>query len=149
MTILSIIFMNNGVIEKMVLFDQLKRLGLREQQPHPLFGDWEKLIDRFVKELYLEKKRKKNNEGIIFEEFRAGPRAAVETEKKDVLKFVSTVYGEEVVDAQMLKELELEEEESENSSSEEELPSQASQASQASQNGGASKRGGRGRGRGK
>lgn len=40
------------------LYEQLKRLGLREGQPHAVFGEWEKVIEtQFVKQMYLEKKR--------------------------------------------------------------------------------------------
>jgi hypothetical protein len=69
MVILSMIFINNNEIEEGTqytsqtavltqncedaLYDQLKRLGLREgENNHPVFGDWESLVTKkFVKQM--------------------------------------------------------------------------------------------------
>jgi hypothetical protein len=38
--------------QKELLFTSLKKLGLDEDHPDPVLGDWKKLIDYFVKEMY-------------------------------------------------------------------------------------------------
>jgi len=114
MTILGMILISNHVLDQDSIYDQLKRLGIREQEPHPIFGDWEKLIDVFVKQLYLEKRKSQNRSrtGKAMYEFKIGPRAMIELGKKRILEFVSSIYGEQV-DPVQLKALELEDKEEE------------------------------------
>ncbi len=77
------------------LFEQLKRLGLREKENHPIFGEWEKLLDtKFTKELYLDRKKsdKVGANGQLTFDYRMGPRAMVEIDKKDILQFIALVH---------------------------------------------------------
>eukprot|EP01118_Nematostelium_gracile_P013101 TRINITY_DN489_c0_g1_i1.p1 TRINITY_DN489_c0_g1~~TRINITY_DN489_c0_g1_i1.p1 ORF type:complete len:292 (-),score=84.05 TRINITY_DN489_c0_g1_i1:106-981(-) len=124
MTCLAIIFMNNGSIEQEPFYSQLRRIGLREGELHPVFGDWEKLIDKLVKEMYLERSRKGvTGEGRKAIEYRSGARSNLEIDKIKILEFIAKMYGEEQVDQTLLKELEINQERSD-SESEEEEPSQ-------------------------
>jgi len=157
MVLLSIIHMCNGVIEEIGLKDQLKRLGLLEKEKHPIFGEWEKQIEQFVREMYLDRKKKSGGpDGKKIVEYRMGPRATMEIDKKSILQFISHTYGEQTIDPYLLKELEMENEESEDesssSSSEEEAPSQSQSQSQikmAKISNGTPRGGKSGRGRGK
>jgi len=97
------------------------------------------LEHKFTKELYIDRKKKMGaNERNTFE-YRAGPRALVEIDKKDILQFIATMYGEDSIDPALLKQLELENQEngadeSGESSEEESQPSQSqTQDSQGSQ----------------
>lgn len=69
------------------LYEHLKKLGFREKEPHPEFGDWAKLIEtKFPKELYLERTKKK---GEQIYEYRVGSRAKLEISKKSIVEFIS------------------------------------------------------------
>jgi hypothetical protein len=76
------------------MYDQLKRLGLREKENHPVFGDWERILEqKFTKEMYLDRKKsdRMNANGRLSYDYRIGPRAMVEIDKKDILQFISLV----------------------------------------------------------
>src|SRR5690348_965035 len=88
------VFIRKELKGKDALYDQLKRLGLREREKHPVFDDWEKLVEQtFTKELYIDRKKsdKVNANGRSTFELRIGPRAMVEIDKRDILHFISQV----------------------------------------------------------
>eukprot|EP01114_Cavostelium_apophysatum_P014890 TRINITY_DN3964_c0_g1_i1.p1 TRINITY_DN3964_c0_g1~~TRINITY_DN3964_c0_g1_i1.p1 ORF type:complete len:345 (-),score=80.65 TRINITY_DN3964_c0_g1_i1:10-1044(-) len=164
MAILGLIYLNNQEIDKDSLYTQLRRLGMRENEPHFQFGQWEKIVEKFVKELYLEKKRttQQGKDGKTLYNYRIGQRALMEIGKKRILYFIANTYGEDQPDAAELQELEMEDEpsdsesgsDSDSSDSDSEPEPSQSQgrgrgraSSQSSQKGTPSPRG-RGRGRG-
>jgi len=139
LTILGMILISNQVLDSESLYDQLKRLGIREGEPHPVFGEWEKLIDNaFVKQLYLTKKKSQDRtrNGKVMYEYKIGPRAIIELDKRKILEFVAGIYGEQL-DPIQLKSLEIEEEEVDGDDDEEgevqkqnQVPSSQAKASQ-------------------
>eukprot|EP01132_Coremiostelium_polycephalum_P005245 gene5245-6527_t len=134
--ILGIMVLENQFIESDELYIKLAKLGFEEGKHHNVFGEWEKLIDRFVKELYLVKKKSekiRENGKIIFE-YRFGPRALMETSKRSVLGIISEVYGGNAgeIDPILLKSIELDEMEEEEN---EEVPETQPTLSQRSQRG--------------
>jgi len=104
--VLCIIQLSDGVVDSETLFTHLKRLGLGEGT-HPVLGDWKKVLDTFVREMYLHKKRGNvGHSGAIVYEFRKGPRAMVEIDQTAVMKFVAGVFGDDI-DPLQIKEMEL------------------------------------------
>jgi len=106
MVILAIISLSNDVIESDTLWEYLDRLGLKRDQRHPTFDEWEKLVEqKFVKEQYLDRKKVTNstqNETSI--EYRMGPRTLMEIGKKNIITWISKIFGEEP-DVHVLMEL--------------------------------------------
>ncbi|MCV4932095.1 MAGE domain-containing protein, partial [Escherichia coli] len=91
MVLLSIIFMNGNRSSEAVIWEVLRKLGLRPGIHHSLFGDVKKLItDEFVKQKYLDYARVPNSNPPEYEFF-WGPRAHVESSKLKVMHFVARV----------------------------------------------------------
>ncbi|XP_046840782.1 non-structural maintenance of chromosomes element 3 homolog [Xenia sp. Carnegie-2017] len=95
MVILATIFMKDNVITDGVLWDTLKKLGINQKNVHETFGDAEKLIFEFVRQTYLDRKKIVTGDTVIYE-YRWGVRAQHEITKREVLQFVSQIYGNEV-----------------------------------------------------
>eukprot|EP01080_Neovahlkampfia_damariscottae_P011704 gene11704-4938_t len=55
MVIVSLIMINDAPLEEEFLWRDLKKLGIDRKKEHIIFGNPEKLIEQFVKELYLLK----------------------------------------------------------------------------------------------
>ncbi|KAM9577682.1 melanoma-associated antigen D2 isoform 1-T2 [Trichechus inunguis] len=91
MVLLSIIFMNGNRSSEAVIWEVLRKLGLRPGVHHSLFGDVKKLItDEFVKQKYLDYTRVPNSNPPEYEFF-WGLRSYYETSKMKVLKFACKV----------------------------------------------------------
>uniref|UniRef100_A0A2K6TBR1 MAGE domain-containing protein n=1 Tax=Saimiri boliviensis boliviensis TaxID=39432 RepID=A0A2K6TBR1_SAIBB len=91
MVLLSIIFMNGNRSSEAVIWEVLRKLGLRPGIHHSLFGDVKKLItDEFVKQKYLDYARVPNSNPPEYE-FYWGLRSYYETSKMKVLKFACKV----------------------------------------------------------
>ncbi|XP_049623198.1 melanoma-associated antigen D2 [Suncus etruscus] len=91
MVLLSIIFMNGNRSSEAVIWEVLRKLGLRPGIHHSLFGDVKKLItDEFVKQKYLDYARVPNSNPPEYEFF-WGLRSYYETSKMKVLKFACKV----------------------------------------------------------
>ncbi|KAM6151148.1 melanoma-associated antigen D2 [Rhynchocyon petersi] len=91
MVLLSIIFMNGNRSSEAVIWEVLRKLGLRPGVHHSLFGDVKKLItDEFVKQKYLDYARVPNSSPPEYEFF-WGLRSYYETSKMKVLKFACKV----------------------------------------------------------
>uniref|UniRef100_A0AC11CIG1 MAGE family member D2 n=1 Tax=Ovis aries TaxID=9940 RepID=A0AC11CIG1_SHEEP len=91
MVLLSIIFMNGNRSSEAVIWEVLRKLGLRPGIHHSLFGDVKKLItDEFVKQKYLDYVRVPNSNPPEYEFF-WGLRSYYETSKMKVLKFACKV----------------------------------------------------------
>ncbi|XP_065645018.1 non-structural maintenance of chromosomes element 3 homolog isoform X2 [Hydra vulgaris] len=97
MVIISMIYMNEGVLSEASLWYCLKKLGIEKNRQHRLFGDVDKLIQmEFVKQNYLERKKQTITEGSLIQ-YHIGPRTSVEISKRKILQFVSKVYGVESI----------------------------------------------------
>eukprot|EP01103_Thecamoeba_quadrilineata_P004223 TRINITY_DN1393_c0_g1_i2.p1 TRINITY_DN1393_c0_g1~~TRINITY_DN1393_c0_g1_i2.p1 ORF type:complete len:143 (+),score=27.73 TRINITY_DN1393_c0_g1_i2:432-860(+) len=97
MVILSLIILNENVIDQDTLYDQLKRLGFKEKENHPVFGEWEKLIDKFIKQLYLARKKKEStnqNDKCIYD-YMIGSRSKHEIGEVKIRKFIANIFGVE------------------------------------------------------
>lgn len=89
LVILGIIFMNGNRASEAVLWEALRKMGLRPGVRHPFLGDLRKLItDDFVKQKYLEYKKIPNSSPPEYE-FLWGLRACHETSKMRVLRFIA------------------------------------------------------------
>ncbi|KAI2599651.1 LOW QUALITY PROTEIN: trophinin [Homo sapiens] len=98
MVILSVIFMNGNKASEAVIWEVLRKLGLRPGVRHSLFGEVRKLItDEFVKQKYLEYKRVPNSRPPEYEFF-WGLRSYHETSKMKVLKFACRVQKKDPKD---------------------------------------------------
>ncbi|XP_032331018.1 trophinin isoform X6 [Camelus ferus] len=98
MVILSVIFMNGNKANEAVIWEVLRKLGLRPGVRHSLFGEVRKLItDEFVKQKYLEYKRVPNSRPPEYEFF-WGLRSYHETSKMKVLKFACKVQKKDPKD---------------------------------------------------
>lgn len=92
--ILSIIYLNNGVVADQRLDRYLKRVNADTYTP---VGNKEKLLQRMMKEGYIDKRRDTSSgEEII--EWVPGPRGKVEVGVQGVVGLVRTVYGYGVVE---------------------------------------------------
>uniref|UniRef100_A0A4W2FUL7 MAGE family member D2 n=1 Tax=Bos indicus x Bos taurus TaxID=30522 RepID=A0A4W2FUL7_BOBOX len=98
MVLLSIIFMNGNRSSEAVIWEVLRKLGLRPGIHHSLFGDVKKLItDEFVKQKYLDYVRVPNSNPPEYEFF-WGLRSYYETSKMKVLKFACKVQKKDPKD---------------------------------------------------
>lgn len=89
LVILGIIFMNGNRASEAVLWEALRKMGLRPGVKHPFLGDLRKLItEDFVKQKYLEYKKIPNSSPPEYE-FLWGLRARHETSKMRVLRFIA------------------------------------------------------------
>ncbi|KAM5195191.1 melanoma-associated antigen D4 isoform 2-T4 [Hipposideros larvatus] len=89
LVILGVIFMNGNRASEAVLWEALRKMGLRPGMRHPFLGDLRKLItDDFVKQKYLEYKKIPNSSPPEYE-FLWGLRARHETSKMRVLRFIA------------------------------------------------------------
>lgn len=109
MVIVSILHLNNNVIEQETLFQLLSNLGLDPREECDDIPNWVDLIEKtFVRQLYLEKDkiadRVDSNGGEVYE-YRMGPRSKIEFSTVNIVKFIAMVFGEELSDIQ-LKEAE-------------------------------------------
>lgn len=91
LVILGVIFMNGNRASEAVLWEALRKMGLRPGVRHPLLGDLRKLLTyEFVKQKYLEYRRVPNSHPPEYE-FLWGLRSYHETSKMKVLRFIAEV----------------------------------------------------------
>ncbi|GAB1302976.1 Melanoma-associated antigen D1 [Apodemus speciosus] len=91
LVILGIIFMNGNRASEAVLWEALRKMGLRPGVRHPLLGDLRKLLTyEFVKQKYLDYRRVPNSNPPEYE-FLWGLRSYHETSKMKVLRFIAEV----------------------------------------------------------
>nr|KAF6360288.1 hypothetical protein mMyoMyo1_012667 [Myotis myotis] len=89
LVILGVIFMNGNRVSEAVLWEALRKMGLRPGVRHPFLGDLKKLITNdFVRQKYLEYKKVPNSSPPEYEFF-WGLRARYETSKMRVLRFIA------------------------------------------------------------
>jgi len=111
MLILALIFVNNNSLPEDIMWHLLSTLGISKEEVHPHFGEVQNYIEHtLTKELYLVRQKMSNqNNTVPSYEYIAGPRALVEVEKPNILKFISMMYGEEI-DELHQKEIEADDE---------------------------------------
>ncbi|NXW11907.1 NSE3 protein, partial [Fregetta grallaria] len=89
--ILSFIFMKGNSAKDSTVWEFLRRLRVHPGERHEVFGDVKKLVtEEFVRQKYLEITPIPLTDPPEFK-YQWGPRAAKETSKKDVLRFVAKV----------------------------------------------------------
>ncbi|NXX56572.1 NSE3 protein, partial [Scopus umbretta] len=89
--ILSFIFMKGNSAKDGAVWEFLRRLRLQPGERHEVFGDVKKLVtEEFVRQKYLEITPIPLTDPPEFK-YQWGPRAAKETSKRDVLRFVAKV----------------------------------------------------------
>ncbi|XP_074051408.1 melanoma-associated antigen E1-like [Macrotis lagotis] len=95
MVILSLIFMKGNAAREALVWDVLRKLRVDPDKRHKTFGDVKKLVkDEFVRQKYLEYTRVPHTDPPEYE-FLWGPRAAHETSKMQVLRFVAKIQNRE------------------------------------------------------
>ncbi|NXL68739.1 NSE3 protein, partial [Chordeiles acutipennis] len=95
MVILSFIFMKGNSAKDGAVWEFLRRLRLQPGERHEIFGDVKKLVtEEFVRQKYLEITPIPLTDPPEFK-YQWGPRAAMETSKKDVLRFVAKIQGKD------------------------------------------------------
>ncbi|XP_072509498.1 non-structural maintenance of chromosomes element 3 homolog [Notamacropus eugenii] len=95
MVILSLIFMKGNSARESLVWEVLKKLRVDPEKRHNTFGDVKKLVtEEFVRQKYLEYNRVPHTDPPEYE-FLWGPRAAHETSKMQVLRFVAKIQNRE------------------------------------------------------
>ncbi|XP_054033164.1 non-structural maintenance of chromosomes element 3 homolog, partial [Dryobates pubescens] len=95
MVILSFIFMKGNSAKDTALWEFLRRLRLYPGEHHEVFGDPRKVVaEEFVRQKYLEVSPIPLTDPPE-SSFRWGPRAARETSKGAVLRFVAKIQGKD------------------------------------------------------
>jgi len=113
MILVGVIEISGRPIDEDTLFSLLKMVGFNDSELHPTFGDWKKLIEnKITKELkYLTRSKSDKmgkNDQFLYE-YKLGPRALIEIDRRSIRTFLSQVFGENVLDSLEEKELELDE----------------------------------------
>ncbi|KAM6184450.1 LOW QUALITY PROTEIN: non-structural maintenance of chromosomes element 3 homolog [Sarcoramphus papa] len=92
--ILSFIFMKGNSAKDGAVWEFLRRLRVQPGERHEVFGDVKKLVtEEFVRQKYLEITPIPLTDPEF--KYQWGPRAAKETSKRDVLRFVAKIQGKD------------------------------------------------------
>ncbi|XP_057254838.1 non-structural maintenance of chromosomes element 3 homolog [Pezoporus wallicus] len=95
MVILSFIFMKGNSVKDGAVWEFLRRLRIQPGERHEVFGDVKKLVtEEFVRQKYLEITPIPLTDPPEFK-YQWGPRAAKETSKMEVLRFVAKMQGKD------------------------------------------------------
>lgn len=89
--ILSMIHMANNALDEKDLWETLKILGIDRSESHVDFGETEKLVNEFVKQMYIEKQKVTTTNGVVVQ-LKWGMRAYHEVRMSDILQFVASIY---------------------------------------------------------
>merc|ERR1719208_374183 len=93
--ILSMIFMNGNIILEDDMWHALKKMGIKQDENHEVFGNVKSLImDEFVRQGYLEVVPQPNTDPQV-KDIIWGQRAKHEFPKQNSLNFVSLIYQTE------------------------------------------------------
>ncbi|XP_064359519.1 non-structural maintenance of chromosomes element 3 homolog isoform X2 [Dromaius novaehollandiae] len=93
--ILSFIFMKGNSAKDGAVWEFLRRLRVHPGERHEVFGDVKKLVmEEFVRQKYLEISPIPLTDPVEFK-FQWGPRAAKETSKREMLRFVAKIQGKD------------------------------------------------------
>ncbi|XP_077462497.1 necdin-like 2 isoform X2 [Stigmatopora argus] len=90
--ILGVIFMKQGVVKEVLIWDVLRKLCIDSTKQHEDFGDVKKLVTiEFVRQRYLEYVRVPHSDPPEYN-FLWGPRAKLEVSKAKILEFVAELH---------------------------------------------------------
>ena len=89
--IVAVIYLNNNEIPEAKLERYLKRMNADVSTP---FGSYEKVMQRMVREGYVERRKEGSSEGDVVS-YVVGPRGKVEVGVTGVEGLVKAVYGDE------------------------------------------------------
>ncbi|CAM5137475.1 unnamed protein product [Natator depressus] len=93
--ILSFLFMKGNAAKESAVWEMLRRLRVDPGVRHEVFGDVKKLVtEEFVRQKYLEYNRIPHTDPPEFE-FQWGARAARETSKMQILRFVAKIQSKD------------------------------------------------------
>ncbi|XP_042702633.1 non-structural maintenance of chromosomes element 3 homolog isoform X1 [Chrysemys picta bellii] len=93
--ILSFLFMKGNAAKESAVWEMLRRLRVDPGVRHEVFGDVKKLVtEEFVRQKYLEYNRIPHTDPPEFE-FQWGARAAKETSKMQILRFVAKIQNKD------------------------------------------------------
>nr|CAB3264241.1 melanoma-associated antigen G1 [Phallusia mammillata] len=93
LTVLTLIFMSGNSMSDGTLWNALKGLGIEKDKPHAVFGDVKKLLHQeFARQMYIEVTKVPNCDPPQFN-YRWGLRTEHEISKKQILEFVTKLYG--------------------------------------------------------
>ncbi|XP_034611714.1 non-structural maintenance of chromosomes element 3 homolog isoform X2 [Trachemys scripta elegans] len=93
--ILSFLFMKGNAAKESAVWEMLRRLRVDPGVRHEIFGDVKKLVtEEFVRQKYLEYNRIPHTDPPEFE-FQWGARAAKETSKMQILRFVAKIQNKD------------------------------------------------------
>ncbi|XP_024075345.1 non-structural maintenance of chromosomes element 3 homolog isoform X4 [Terrapene carolina triunguis] len=93
--ILSFLFMKGNAAKESAVWETLRRLRVDPGVRHEVFGDVKKLVtEEFVRQKYLEYNRIPHTDPPEFE-FQWGARAAKETSKMQILRFVAKIQNKD------------------------------------------------------
>uniref|UniRef100_K7F646 Non-structural maintenance of chromosomes element 3 homolog n=1 Tax=Pelodiscus sinensis TaxID=13735 RepID=K7F646_PELSI len=93
--ILSFLFMKGNAAKESAVWEMLRRLRIDPGMRHEVFGDVKKLVtEEFVRQKYLEYNRIPHTDPPEFE-FQWGARAAKETSKMQILRFVAKIQSKD------------------------------------------------------
>lgn len=108
MIILSLLVCSHERLEEVELWNRLSFFGIEKNESHSVFGNTEKVIDDFVKELYLSKvkdeneskeesERKGTNVSIFYYTF--GPRIHEDMNPENIVEFLQDITGTKIPDS--------------------------------------------------
>ncbi|KAM9112665.1 non-structural maintenance of chromosomes element 3 homolog isoform 2-T2 [Pangshura tecta] len=93
--ILSFLFMKGNAAKESAVWEMLRKLRVDPGVRHEVFGDVKKLVtEEFVRQKYLEYNRIPHTDPPEFE-FQWGARAAKETSKMQILRFVAKIQNKD------------------------------------------------------
>lgn len=98
MIMLSMIFMNEYTLNDVSLWHTLRKFGIHKDKSHRYFGDVDKLIQDFVKKSYLEKTKIQGPEGPTYQ-YHFGARTKKEVTIRQILEFVTEIYGADSIES--------------------------------------------------
>lgn len=95
--VMAIIFLKNGTVEETDLVQQLKALGVGEEETSP-FGKLSTLLTQLSQQRFLVKKRAKKTDvnGKEIFQYEIGARARLEVPLTFVVEFIGRVFGDEL-----------------------------------------------------
>lgn len=99
--ILGVVILASGTIPEESLLAQLRKIGI-ETPKDAVFGDVEELLETFVRQQYLAKRKMSRSaegaedDGRVSHEFLMGPRSVAEFDRRSVLGFVAHAFGQEI-----------------------------------------------------
>lgn len=95
--VMAIIFLKNGTVEEADLVQQLKALGVGEEESSP-FGKLSALLTQLSQQRFLVKKRAKKTDvnGKEIFQYEIGSRARLEVPLTFVVEFIGRVFGDDL-----------------------------------------------------